>query len=179
GKLDGSLKVDASQTLSDTNCDTGTSIDVSYTSTTTNLVYTAPNGSRIELPLLTRKGSYTRRLGSPPSTLTVSSEGRIERYDEKVEALAKTRFTGAQMLTLLPANAGFRVDGTLMLEDSVSERSSVGNSASLTRTEGCCYPTAGSIDVARSDGDDENWSFGPNCGDISVNGHHVTPKECF
>ena len=179
GKLDGSLKIDASQKLSDTNCNAGTSIDVSYTSTTTNLVYTAPSGSRIELPKVTRTGSYTRMLGSAPSTLTVSSEGRIERYDEKGTALAKTSFTGAQMLTLLPANAGFRVDGTLMLDDSVTERSSTGNSTSLTRTEGCCYPTGGSIEVARSDGTDENWSFGPNCGDISVNGHRVTPKECF
>jgi hypothetical protein len=179
GQLDGSLSVEAAQKLSDSNCDAGTSIDVSYTSTTRNLVYTAPNGSRIELPQLTRTGSYTRSLGLPPTTLRVSSEGRIERYDEKGTALAKTNFTGAQMLTLLPEDGGFRVDGTLMLNDSVSERSSVGNSAGLTRTDGCCYPTAGSIDVARSDGEDESWSFGPSCGDISVNGHRVTPKECF
>jgi len=99
--------------------------------------------------------------------------GELDLVDDWVTRL------GRSYAPLLPANAGFRVDGTLMLDDSVTERSSTGNSTSLTRTEGCCYPTGGSIEVARSDGNDENWSFGPNCGDISVNGHRVTPKECF
>src|SRR5262249_13065796 len=54
GRLDGGVQVDATQTLSDTNCDANTSLAVNYTSTTTNLVYTAPDGARIELPTFTR-----------------------------------------------------------------------------------------------------------------------------
>jgi hypothetical protein len=178
GKLDGSVQIAAAQTLSDMNCDAGTSIEVSYTSTTMDLVYTAPSGARIELPLVTRTGSFTRPLDSPPSLLTINSQGRIERYDAKGNARSKTTFSGMQTLTMLGANGGFRVDGTLTLQDELENRSSNVTSVGLTRTEGCCYPTSGSMDVARSEGA-ERWSFGPGCGDVSVNGHEVTPAECF
>jgi hypothetical protein len=179
GKLDGSLQIAASQTLSDTNCDAGTSIDVSYTSTTTDLVYTAPSGATIELPEVTRTGSYTRLLDAPPSLLTINSQGRIERHDEKGAARSKITFSGMQTLTMLGANGGFRVDGTLTLQDDLGSGSANVTSVGLTRTEGCCYPTSGSLEVARSDGRDERWSFGPACGDVSVNGHKVTPADCF
>ena len=179
GKLDGSLQIAAAQTLSDMNCDAATSIDVSYTSTTTGLVYTAPDGARIELPQVTRTGSYTRLLDAPPSLLTINSEGRIERYDAKGAAQSKTTFSGMQTLTVLGANGGFRVDGTLTLEDEIGDRSASVTSVGLTRAEGCCYPTSGSIDVAHSTGNEQRWSFGPGCGDVSVNGHKVTPDECF
>ena len=179
GKLDGSLSILASQTLSDMNCDAGTAIDVSYTSTTTDLVYTAPSGARIELPQVTRTGSYTRLLDAPPSVLTLNSQGRIERYDAKGSAQSRTTFSGLQTLTLLGANGGFRVDGTLSLQDEIGARSSSATGVGLTRAEGCCYPTGGSLDISHSSGDDQRWSFGPSCGDVSVNGHKVTPGECF
>jgi hypothetical protein len=179
GRLDGSVKIAASQTLSDMNCDAGTSIDVSYTSTTTDLVYTAPSGARIELPQVTRTGTFTRALDAPPSLLTINSQGRLERYDAKGAAQSKTTFSGMQTLTMLGANGGFRVDGTLTLQDELDARSANVTSIGLTRAEGCCYPTSGSIEVARSDGDDERWSFGPSCGDVSVNGHKVSPPQCF
>jgi hypothetical protein len=179
GKLDGSLQIATSQTLSDMNCSAGTSIDVNYTSTTTDLVYTAPSGARIELPEVTRTGSYTRALDAPPSLLTINSQGRIERYDAKGTAKSKAGFSGMQTLTLLGANGGFRVDGTLTLQDEIGNRSANATSVGLTRAEGCCYPTSGSLDVSHSDGGAERWSFGPGCGDVSVNGHEVTPGDCF
>jgi hypothetical protein len=179
GQLDGSIRIAASQTLSDTNCDAGTSIEVSYTSTTTDLVYTAPSGARIELPQVTRTGSYTRPLDQPPSLLTINSQGRIERYDEKGAARSKTTFSGMQTLTMLGANGGFRVDGTIALQDELGSSNANVSSVGLTRTEGCCYPTSGSLEVAHSDGRTQRWSFGPACGDVSVNGHDVTLASCF
>jgi hypothetical protein len=179
GKLDGSVQVTASQTLSDSNCDAGTSLAVSYTSTTTNLVYTAPDGSRIAIPMLTRTGSYTRPLGSPPATVSVTSQGQIERLDAKGTALANTQLSGSQTLTLLPGTQGFSADGSLMLNDSVGMHLSTVTGTGLTRTESCCYPTAGSLDVARSGAADEIWTFGPNCGDVTVNGRRITPQACF
>ncbi|HVZ34294.1 MAG TPA: hypothetical protein VG963_17825, partial [Polyangiaceae bacterium] len=135
GKLDGSVQVTASQTLSDTNCDAGTSLAVTYTSTTTNLVYTAADGSRIVVPMLTRTGSYTRPLGSAPATVSVTSQGQVERYDTKGNALSNTQLAGSQTLTLLPGNGGFSSDGSLMLNDSVGMRSSTATATGLTRTE--------------------------------------------
>jgi len=179
GKLDGSVRIAAAQTLSDMNCNASTSIDVSYTSTTTGLVYTAPSGARIELPEVTRTGSFTRLLDAPPSLLTINSQGRIERYDAKGDAQSKTTFSGMQTLTLTGGNGGFRVDGTLALQDELGDRSANATSVGLTRTEGCCYPTSGSLEFARSDGRTDHWSFGPACGQISVNGHEVAPRECF
>jgi hypothetical protein len=89
------------------NCDAGTAVDVSYTSTTTDLVYTAPSGARIELPQVTRTGSYTRLLDAPPSLLTISSQGRIERYDEKGAARSKITFSGEQTLSMLGPTEAF------------------------------------------------------------------------
>jgi hypothetical protein len=178
-QLDGSVQVTASPSLSDTNCDAGTSLAVSYTSTTTNLVYTAPDGSRIEVPMLTRTGSYTRPLGSPPSTVSVSSQGQIVRLDEKGTALANHQLTGSQTLMLLPGNAGFSSDGSLMLKDSVGMRSFTADATGLTRTESCCYPTAGKLEITNSGVANESWSFGPKCGDVFVNGRRITLQECF
>jgi hypothetical protein len=103
----------------------------------------------------------------------------MERYDAEGAAQSKTTFSGMQTLTLLGANGGFRVDGALTLQDELDDRSSNATSVGLTRTEACCYPTSGSIEVARTDGKTEHWSFGPGCGQLSVNGHEVTPAECF
>jgi hypothetical protein len=179
GKLDGALKITATQTPSDTKCDAGTSIAVSYTSTTTNLVYTAPSGARVELPEVTRTGSFTRKLDTPPAVLTINSQGRIERYDEQGAALSKTTFSGSQTLTLSGANGGFHVDGALTLEDAVAARTASVTSTDLSRAEGCCYPTSGSVAVVHADGTDTKWSFGPNCGDVMVNDHKVKTDECF
>ena len=120
-----------------------------------------------------------RLLDEPPSLLTINSQGRIERYDEKGAAKSKTSFSGAQTLTMLGANGGFRVDGTLVLQDELGSGSANVTSVGLTRTEGCCYPTSGSLEVAHSDGRTQRWSFGPACGDVSVDGHAVTLAQCF
>jgi hypothetical protein len=179
GKLDGAYKIVVTQTASDKNCNAGTSIAASYTSTTTNLVYTAPSGARVELPEVTRTGSFTRTLDAPPSVFTVSSNGRLERYDETGAALSKTTFSGSQTLTLSGVTGGFQVDGELALEDTVGARSASVTAAGLSRAEGCCYPTNGSVAIVHSGGDDVNWSFGPSCGDVTVNGHKVKTDECF
>ena len=179
GKLDGAVQITATQTPSDMNCDAGTSIAVSYTSTTTNLVYTAPSGARVALPEVTRTGSFTRELDAPPAQLTIHSQGRIERYDAQGAAVSNTTFSGDQTLTMSGTTGGFQVDGALILEDSLADRSATVTSTDLSRAEGCCYPTSGSLVVVHGDGSETNWSFGPNCGDITVDGRDVETDECF
>jgi hypothetical protein len=71
------------------------------------------------------------------------------------------------------------VDGTLTLQDDLGSGSANVTSVGLTRTEGCCYPASGSIEVAHSNGRNERWSFGPACGNVSVNGHDVALGSCF
>jgi hypothetical protein len=178
-RLDGTMQIVATQSASDEACDDSTTIDVSYTSTTTQLVYTKPDGARVVMPLMTRTGSYTRPLHAPPAAITINVDGSVERYGADGSAISNDRVLGTQTLTLLGAETGFVSDGTLTLADSVKDRGASVTATALTRMEGCCYPLSGKLDVVRSGGDDSHWTFGPSCGDASVDGHDVTLDACL
>lgn len=179
GRIDGAVQVDATHTFSDPACGSETVVDVSYTSTSTDLVYTAPGGERIALPSLRRSGSYRRPLAGRPSVLNISIEGTVERYDADGALLAMTTVTGTQTIVPNEADDGYRVDGTLTMQDMVDERTLNVSGVGVTRTDTCCHPTAGTIDVAPSEGEADTWSFGPNCGDVSRNGEAFPVGECF
>jgi hypothetical protein len=179
GELDGSVQIDVERTLSDPTCGPGTSIDVSFTSTTTDLSYTALGGSRVVVPALTRTGSFSRVLGEAPSALAVSSSGSIQHYDDLGGIVGSHTVQGMQTLTFLPGNTGYTLDGVLTLADPISGQVATLTGTGVTRTEACCHPTGGVINVDRSAGDDAVWTFGPACGQVSRNGVAVTLSACF
>jgi hypothetical protein len=179
GELSGSVEIDIERTLSDASCGPGTSIDVSFTSTTTDLSYTAVGGSRVVVPTLTRTGAFTRVLGEAPSALSVSSDGSIEHYDDAGGIVGSHTVQGMQTLTFLPGNTGYTLDGVLTLADPISGQSATLTGTGVTRTEACCHPTGGVLSVDRSEGEDSTWSFGPACGQVSRNGTAVTLKACY
>lgn len=179
GQLDGVIEVEAVHMFSDNDCDNETVVDVTYTSTSTDLSYTAPGGERIVMPSLRRSGSYRRPLTGRPSVLNVSVEGSVERYDAGGEPLAITTLNGTQTLVPTGSGDGYRVDGTLMMQDMLRERTLSVTGVGVTRTDTCCHPTGGTIAVAPSEGEVDDWSFGPNCGDASRNGEPFVLDQCL
>lgn len=181
GRIDGAVEVDAAHRFSDTACGSETVVEVTYTSTSTDLVHTAPGGERIVLPSLRRSGSYQRPLAGRPSALNVGVEGTVERYDAEGGLLAITVLTGTQAIAPTPADDGYSVDGTLtmMMQDTVGERTLNVSGVGVTRTDTCCHPTGGTIETVPSEGETHNWSFGPACGEVSLNGEAFPVDECF
>jgi hypothetical protein len=182
GRIDGSIDIDVAHTFSDPACGSQTVIDVTYTSTSTDLAYTAPGGGQIVLPSLRRSGSYQRPLAGRASALDVSVQGAVEHYDEDGALLAQMAVTGTQTITPTPEDDGYRVDGTLtmrMTQDSLDERTLSVSGVGVTRTDTCCHPTGGTLEIAPSDGETDKWSFGPGCGDVSRNGAAFAVDECL
>lgn len=179
GLLDGNVLIEATQAFSDVTCDTNTVVDVSFSGTMTDLRYTSVSGAQSVIPSLNITGSYTRTLGGPPSTLSASVDGRVERYDPDGDLLMQIAVRGTQTLTpALLASAGYSVDGVLTFEDELESRTLQATANGLTRSDGCCRPTGGTVQVTGAEGSDR-WSFGPECGEISLNGATTTNDECF
>jgi hypothetical protein len=179
GRLTGTIQIDATQTPSDTSCTAATVVEVRFTSIATNLTYTAPSEARVTLPTMTVTASYARSLDGPPATLELTVDGKVERYDEKGTLVTRSGLSGTQTLVPLGANAGYRLSGTMTMDDAIAVQTRTASSDDLTRTEGCCYPTSGVIEIAQQGGETDTWRFGPDCGAVSVNDERVTLDECF
>jgi hypothetical protein len=179
GRLDGAVQIDTAHTASDTDCDADTRIDVTFTSTATDLEYTAESGARVVLPALTVTGSYTREVEARPSLIAISIEGQIERYDRDGSALAQTTVSGKQTLTPLESADGYSASGTLTMRDPIDDETVRVTSDGVNRPDGCCYPTSGSIELERSNGDLDVLRFGPNCNDVTLDSESITPRDCL
>jgi hypothetical protein len=177
--LDGTLQIEASQSASDADCDADTLLDVHYESTATDLSYTTPSGAQVVLRRLTLTGDYTRSLDALPSEVAVAIDGDVERHDESGAVVAQTTVSGTQTLVPLGSDRGYRLDGTLVMNDNVDGQSVTVSSSGLTRTDACCYPTGGTLEVQRADGDTARWSFGPACGELARDGESARTRDCY
>jgi hypothetical protein len=179
GKLDGALQIDASQTASDAECDADTVLDVHYSSMATDLSYTTPSGARVVLRRLTLTGDYARHLDALPAEVAVSVEGNLERYDEIGAMVLQATFSGSQSLVPLDAGQGYRLDGTLVMQDDADGQSVTVSSEGLTRTDACCHPTSGTLQVERAKDDSDRWTFGPGCGELARDGESARVRDCY
>lgn len=179
GRLDGAVQIDTAHTASDTDCDAETRIDVTFTSTATNLAYTAESGARVVLPALTLTGSYTRGVEARPSLIEVGIEGQIDRYAKDGDTLAQTSVSGKQTLTPLESGNGYRASGTVTMRDPIDDETVRVTSDGVNRPDDCCHPTSGSIELERSDGDLDVLRFGPECNDVTLDSEKITLHDCL
>jgi hypothetical protein len=156
-------------------------VSVSYTSISTDLSYTAPSGTRVVAPSLSRSGSYTRLLMAAPSALSISTSGRLEHFAKDGSLVAQLGLSGTQSVVLNGSAdaAGYRLDGALTVHDTLRGEALTLTGSDLTRTETCCRPSAGTLTITGSERDTDVWRFGPSCGDLELNGDSVTLSECF
>jgi hypothetical protein len=118
-------------------------------------------------------------LGELPSTLELQVEGRVEHFDFEGNMISANTLTGNQTLAFLGADAGYNLDGAMTLQDAVNGQAVTLTGTGVTRSTACCYPTAGTIAVDRSDGEDQSFAFGPDCVEPTVNGAPVGLGECY
>jgi hypothetical protein len=179
GRIDGMIDSTSMPTASDNNCDANTTINVSYTTTYTNLSYRAPSGTRVVIPSQTDKGSYMRKSTAGPTAISISSNGSLQRYDASNALVSNHTYNGMRNFTISRPNnvLTYMVSGTLMVQDAAggSAVSVTGND--ITRTAACCRPTGGTLSLTR-DETSANWTFGPMCGQATANGTSVTLPAC-
>jgi hypothetical protein len=173
GKIDGTIDVSSSRTASDPSCATGTMITLAHTTTITNLSYTAPSGAKAVVPSQTDTGTNTYTFGQMPTSITVSTMGRLQTYDASGALTSDHSFTGKPTITFAGTQNGYSVDGQF----NATDNKTVGRGLTLTmmglqRVNTCCRPVGGTIQVAQTSGSTatHTWTFGPACGRISIDG---------
>jgi len=150
GMLDGMIDVQTMRTASDTTCGANTMINVTSTTTITNLSYTGPGGRRLVIPNQTGTGTTSYLNGQKPTTASTMLDGRMQVFDTKGGSLADKSYTGN--ITITPASdmSGYTIDGMLTLTDSDKSGTTTLTATGLKRTADCCRPTAGRVTITRT-----------------------------
>jgi hypothetical protein len=181
GLITGTVDVSSTSTATSTVCTGTTSITTSHTTTITNLTYVGPNGFKAVIPQQTDTGTNTYAFGTTPPTITLMTTGRLQTYGPDGTLLSDTNFSGTPTISFGGSQSGYTIDGTFNTSDN--RLNSVGSQytlTSITRVGTCCRPVAGTVQVSTGDGDGDNddlsstYTFGPTCGDITLDGTILT-----
>jgi hypothetical protein len=181
--LDGMVDITSSRTASTPDCNTGTTVTLMHTSTITNLSYTSASGARLVIPTQTGTGTTTYTFGQTPPTVALAYSGELLTYQNGGALQADLNYTGTTTFSFAGSNAGYTVDGGVSIVDNRNAGS--GATATVTglkRETTCCRPVAGMIQIVQSTGSGpglHTWSFGPNCGDATIDGAGTTLPGCF
>jgi hypothetical protein len=176
GRIDGTVDITGAPTISDQNCDANTVVNVNYTSRYTNLTYTAPDGSRVVVPDATNVGSFTRKGNAGPGGLSVTVSGNLLRYDASNALLSNHGVSGSRNFRF--TDGGYVTNGTVAVQDALGGSQATLTGVELTRSRDCCRPISGNVVVAGRERATDTWSFGPNCGDASLNGSSASLPAC-
>jgi hypothetical protein len=177
GLIDGTIDVTSTRTASAPNCTSATSIAFSHTTTITNLSYTAPGGAKLVIPLQNDTGQNAYVFGQAPTSIIVSSMGRLQTYDADGALVSDHDFQGTPSISFAGTTTGYTVDGPFSATDNLN----AGHGLTLTlmglqRVTSCCRPAGGSIEVVQTSGSTvtHTWAFGPSCGEVVVDGQAAT-----
>ena len=113
---------------------------------------------------------------------SVSTSGNLERFSKDNTLVAQTTVTGTQSVDIdtNEGQPGYSVSGTLTMQDSINNKKLTVTGSDVVRSASCCRPSSGSITISSSGSSDDNvFKFGPECGDLELNGESVQLSECF
>ena len=174
GTLEGTIDITANRTATEQVCSASTKITLSHTTTITNFSYTAPNGSRLVIPTQTDTGTNTYTYGETPTRFSFESTGRLQLYAASGGALgADLTHNGARTVSYSSANKSYSVSGIAAVEEARSGGRATLAGDQLTRVTDCCAPVSGMLRVSRTGGTnpgEHTWSFGPACGQTTLDG---------
>jgi hypothetical protein len=176
GRIDGTVDVTGAHALSDQDCDADTTVNVNYTARYTNLTYTTPDGARVVVPDATNVGNFTRKGNSGPTGLSVTMNGSLVRYDASNTVTSNHTFSGSRNYRYI--DGGYVVNGSIAVQDALAGSQTTLTGVELTRTRDCCRPTSGNIIVAGREQDTDTWSWGPSCGQATLNGVDANLPAC-
>jgi hypothetical protein len=182
GKLDGTIDVTAMRMASEQTCSSNTRITLSHTTTITNFTYTAPGGMKVVIPNQTDTGTNSYTYGQVPTTFSFNSSGRVQVYAANGNLSADLNHNGTREVTFNSSNKTYAVSGLAALEDTHSNARGSVMSDGVTRSSECCNPIGGTVKVTRTGGSnpgEHTWTFGPACGQATMDGAATTPPACL
>jgi hypothetical protein len=180
--IDGTVDLAISRTASEPTCSSSTVISLMSTLTVTNLSETRNGGSKLVFPTLTATGTSSYTFGHAPTSIETNSMGELQLFDQSGTMQNDLTFTSMDTLTL-NGSQSYSVDGTTMLQEkNDSTVTATVTKTGLTRSAGCCRPTAGTVVINRTGGTHPGtttWEFGPTCGAIKRNRVNVSLPNCI
>ncbi|HXJ22978.1 MAG TPA: hypothetical protein VMT03_22355 [Polyangia bacterium] len=182
GTVDGTVGAQVTFNASDTNCNSATMLNVSYTGTVTNLTYTGTGGGKIVIPSQTDMATIQTSLGAAPATIGMMSSGEIQRIDGSGTTTSDLTFTGNRTFSAISfPNQTYTVDGTVNFTDKSGGTGTV-TASGLVHDNSCCKPTAGTLSINRMGGShsgSHSWTFSSSCGTATLDGKTVTLPACL
>jgi hypothetical protein len=178
--IDGTFDVLSKRSASAQTCSSTTTITLGHTTTITNLSISDSNG-KIVIPSQTDMGMTTYTFGQTPTSITFNTTGEIQIFNNAQTMLADLGYTGMDTVTL-SGNSSYSVDGTSTLQEKNGPATATITKTGLTRSSGCCRPTAGTVTINRSGGPHPGtatWKFGPSCGGVMRNNVSATLPACI
>jgi hypothetical protein len=183
GILNGTASVAVTRALSSgATCGPDASIDVTHDITMTNLSYTTPSKYVLSYLTFAADVTSTHAINALPSLVTLTSlSGERTVADPSGTLILDHKFSGAGTVALAPGsrtvNGMFTIDHELL---KVTASIAVTN---VERVETCCKPIAGSVDITLSSATSKlvsgDFSYGPACGDVDLNGKPLVVAECL
>jgi hypothetical protein len=182
GTYNGTIDVQASFQLSDPACPAGTTVMLTINTMISNLTHTTPGGAQIMIPSSSGTTTTSYVAGQVPTTISTMLDGSMQVTGANGALTANRTFSGG--LTFAPASdlSSYTVDGTLTVMDPNDASTSTLSAAGLTRSTGCCRPTAGTLTISRPSGINPGthvWTFGATCGSIVFDGQSITAPACL
>jgi len=182
--LDGMIDVSSTRTASSADCTAATMITLQHTTTITNLSYTNAAGQRLIIPSMTGMGMTKYTFGQTPPTVALSFTGQLQTYRTAGNNITSDHnFTGDLTFTFGGSNMGYTADGGVTVMDNRAPGSgSTITVTGLKRVTTCCRPVGGTIGLSQvgpTGPGTHVWSFGPTCGESTIDGTGVTLPACI
>jgi hypothetical protein len=178
--IDGTFDVISNRSASEQTCSSTTTITLGHTTTITNMSISDSNG-KIVIPSQTDTGMTSYTFGQTPTSITFNTTGELQIFNNANTMQADLTYTGMDTVTL-SGNSSYSVDGSTSVKEKNGPASATITKTGLTRSSGCCRPTAGSITVNRTGGPhagQATWTFGPSCGTVMRNNVTATLPACI
>lgn len=181
GTINGTVDIQGTATASDQTCGATTTINLSHSSTITNLSIKVADGRMLVIPNQTNTGTTTFTYGQSPTTTSITSNGELQIMDSSGTMQSDLTFMGDNTFTF-SGSQSYTVNGTTTVKDKSGNATATITRQGLVRSGGCCRPTGGSMIVDRTGGTlpgQATWSFGPSCGQVQRNSTTAQMPACM
>ncbi len=178
--LNGTFDVLSNRSASEQTCSATTTITLGHTTTITNLSISDADG-KIVIPSQTDTGMTSYTFGQTPTTTTFNITGEMQTFSATGTMIADLTYTGMDTVTF-SGNSSYSVDGTTTVQEKNGPASATINEQGVTRSNGCCRPTGGSVVINRTGGPHPGtatWTFGPSCGTVMRNNVTAMLPACI
>jgi hypothetical protein len=179
-QIDGMVDVATVRSVAGGACDGSTSVLSKTTLTVTNLSIRLPGGAGIVIPSEIATSTASAPPQQMPQAVMATSAGELQVFDASGRMIADLTTQGSWTFSQ-PNAQSYAVDGTQTVHEAGNATATV-TETGVTRSGGCCRPTAGTVVVDRSGGASPGkvtWQFSPSCGEVTRNGAKVTLSACL